>query len=46
MCTFFLERWQEIVHVIYQYVAMMRQEGPKEWIFHERKVRIQKRKKS
>jgi len=38
--TLFLERWQEIVYIIYQYVAMMRQEGPKERIYDEQKVRI------
>ena len=37
---FCVERWQEVVYVIYQYVAMMRQEGPQERIYHETKVRI------
>ncbi|CAF1256026.1 unnamed protein product, partial [Didymodactylos carnosus] len=30
-----LERWQEIVVYIYQYIAMLKKEGPKEWIFQE-----------
>jgi hypothetical protein len=34
-----LERWEEIIFIIYQYVAMLRKEGPKEWAFNELKVK-------
>ncbi|CAF1145140.1 unnamed protein product [Adineta steineri] len=32
-----LGRWEKIIHIVYQYIAMLRKEGPKEWIFDERK---------
>ncbi|CAF1425013.1 unnamed protein product [Adineta steineri] len=32
-----LNRWEEIIYIVYQYIAMLRKEGPKEWIFDERK---------
>ncbi|CAF0765571.1 unnamed protein product [Adineta steineri] len=28
-------RWEEIIYIIYQYIAMLRKEGPNEWIFNE-----------
>ncbi|CAF0723441.1 unnamed protein product [Adineta steineri] len=30
-----LSRWEEIIYIVYQYMAMLRKEGPKEWIFDE-----------
>ncbi|CAF3683030.1 unnamed protein product [Adineta steineri] len=30
-----LSRWEEIIYIVYQYIAMLRKEGPKEWIFDE-----------
>ena len=27
-----LERWEDIIYIVYQYIAMLRKEGPKEWI--------------
>ncbi|CAF3867523.1 unnamed protein product [Adineta steineri] len=30
-----LSRWEEIIYIVYQYMAMVRKEGPKEWIFDE-----------
>ncbi|CAF4107813.1 unnamed protein product, partial [Adineta steineri] len=32
-----LYRWEDIIYIVYQYMAMLRKEGPKEWIFDERK---------
>ncbi|CAF4248358.1 unnamed protein product, partial [Adineta steineri] len=44
-----LSRWEEIIYIVYQYITMLRKEGPKEWIFDERKnfnaVRFQFREK-
>ncbi|CAF0762387.1 unnamed protein product [Adineta steineri] len=30
-----LSRWEEIIYIVYQYIAMLRKEGPKKWIFNE-----------
>ncbi|CAF4013700.1 unnamed protein product [Adineta steineri] len=30
-----LGRWKEIIYIVYQYIAMLRKEGPKKWIFGE-----------
>ncbi|CAF1449332.1 unnamed protein product [Adineta steineri] len=30
-----LSRWEEIIYIVYQYIAMLRKEGPKQWIFDE-----------
>ncbi|CAF1172849.1 unnamed protein product [Adineta steineri] len=30
-----LRRWEEVIYIIYQYMAMLRKEGPNEWIFNE-----------
>ncbi|CAF4180716.1 unnamed protein product, partial [Adineta steineri] len=30
-----LSRWEEIIYIVYQYITMLRKEGPKEWIFNE-----------
>ena len=37
-CFANLGRWQEVLYSVYQYIAMLRKEGPKEWIFEECKV--------
>lgn len=33
-----LDQWEQVLCIIYQYIAMLRKEGPKEWIFDECKV--------
>ncbi|CAF5166704.1 unnamed protein product, partial [Rotaria sp. Silwood1] len=30
-----LNRWEQVIYIVYQYLAMLRKEGPKEWIFNE-----------
>ncbi|CAF0913402.1 unnamed protein product [Rotaria sordida] len=30
-----LNRWEQVIYIVYQYFAMLRKEGPKEWIFDE-----------
>ncbi|CAF2706664.1 unnamed protein product [Rotaria sp. Silwood2] len=30
-----LNRWEQVIYIVYQYLAMIRKEGPKEWIFNE-----------
>ncbi|CAF3688299.1 unnamed protein product [Rotaria sp. Silwood1] len=32
-----LSQWKRVLHSVYQYLAMLRKEGPKEWIFNEGK---------
>ncbi|CAF0866965.1 unnamed protein product [Rotaria sordida] len=32
-----LNQWERILYSVYQYLAMLRKEGPKEWIFNEGK---------
>ncbi|CAF4219328.1 unnamed protein product, partial [Rotaria sordida] len=33
-----LNQWERVLYSVYQYLAMLRKEGPKEWIFNEGKV--------
>ncbi|CAF4061880.1 unnamed protein product, partial [Rotaria sordida] len=30
-------QWERVLYIVYQYLAMLRKEGPKEWIFNEGK---------
>ncbi|CAF1121848.1 unnamed protein product [Adineta ricciae] len=30
-----LNQWEKVIYIVYQYIAMLRKEGPKEWIFEE-----------
>ncbi|CAF2145915.1 unnamed protein product [Rotaria magnacalcarata] len=30
-----LNRWKQVIYIIYQYIAMLRKDEPKEWIFDE-----------
>jgi secreted Zn-dependent insulinase-like peptidase len=30
-----LERWQDVVTVVFQYIAMLKAVGPQEWVFQE-----------
>jgi len=30
-----LNQWENVLYIVYQYIAMLRKEGPKEWIFDE-----------
>lgn len=32
-----LNQWERVVYIVYQYLAMLRKEGPREWIFEEYK---------
>ena len=33
-----IDQWEKVIYIVYQYIAMLRKEGPKEWIFEECKV--------
>ena len=35
---FRVEQWERVIYIVYQYMAMLREQGPKEWIFNECKV--------
>ncbi|UJR37824.1 hypothetical protein I4U23_030514 [Adineta vaga] len=30
-----LNHWEKVIYIVYQYIAMLRKESPKEWIFEE-----------
>ena len=40
LLLFNVDRWEQVIYIVYQYLAMLHKEEPKEWIFNELKVRL------